>query len=154
MILRWNIDEGWKCTEIMRSTAKHRGKNCFRNRFEHQWSQTAMGDHGRNLTHTQKRLINTGRVYLFNRQSYMLHPVPRVFSHCRAQIIPYYQSKILWNIHYLAKSIAIVTYTCVWMGSNPYSNIYCSGLKLNSWRATALQSLAPTSSKSHLLGSF
>ncbi len=29
-----------------------------------------------------------------------------------------------------------------------------SGLKLNSWRATTLQSLAPTSSKSHLLGSF
>ncbi len=28
------------------------------------------------------------------------------------------------------------------------------GLKLNSWRAAALHSLAPTSSKSHLLGSF
>ncbi len=29
---------------------------------------------------------------------------------------------------------------------------YGSGLKLNSWSATALRSLAPTSSKSHLLG--
>ncbi len=31
---------------------------------------------------------------------------------------------------------------------------YNSGLKLNSWRAAALHSLASTSSKSHLLGSF
>ncbi len=33
-------------------------------------------------------------------------------------------------------------------------SFYTSGLKLNSWRAASLQSLAPTSSNSHLLGSF
>ncbi len=32
--------------------------------------------------------------------------------------------------------------------------LFTSGVKLNSWRAAALQSLAPTSSNSHLLGSF
>ncbi len=35
-----------------------------------------------------------------------------------------------------------------------FFTVYGSGLKLNSWRATALQSLASTSSKSHLLGRF
>ncbi len=39
-------------------------------------------------------------------------------------------------------------------GDVHFFTVYGSGLKLNSWRATALQSLASTSSKSHLLGRF
>lgn len=135
MILSWNTDEGWKYTQTMRSTCQtQRRRICFRNRLEHRWSQTMIGDFGRILIYTQK---------VWERQTECVYSIANVICHIISSWSAFLssligdlslfltcfqncQSRIILNMHCMAKSSVIVSQNCVWMGVNPFIHILTS----------------------------